>query len=283
MRHVSRNPRKPRARNFSLSESDGLQAGDAIGNRQKFSETRINADDIGNRLSAADLNSEVRDDIGNSIGIGPTHQQSGVLASFEGRNRRRRDNVAVETRGSNYAVGGVNPLVSGNQALLSMYLGANDEESEEETISPIRPTVRVRSNSDLQEGKVTNRNLEKSGDSSDRWLRRLLEFEDEERQESLVQGDPKQKAMQARAALSQIFEKGEVMAAIGTEIVGEVGTKQSVLVSFEDIDPSVDPACRLSNVFSKDSLALLALNFLVNKIVNRVPEERVRVQVALRK
>ena len=80
------------------------------------------------------------------------------------------------------------------------------------------------------ESATRARQLEKSGDSSDRWLRRLLEFEDEERQESLVQGDPKQKAMQARAALSQIFEKGEVMAAIGTEIVGEVGTKQSVLV-----------------------------------------------------
>lgn len=282
MRNTSKIPRK-RSSPFYSGESDGLQAGDGIGNRQKFSETRISADDIGNRLPASELHNIVRDDIGNSIAGAPTHQQSGVLAGFEGRGRRRRE--PNETRGSSYAVGGVNPLVSGSQALLSMFSTKEEEPNEEAprarpSASVIEPSSVVRS--ETQDPRRPPRKADK-GDSSDRWLKRLLEFDDEA-QETPSQGDPKQKAIQARLVLSEIFEKSGVMAAIGTEIISDpTGGRPSVLVSFEDIDLSVDVNCRLSKVFAQDSLALLALNFLVNKIVNRVPEDRVRVQVSLRK
>lgn len=274
MRKVSRYPRR-NVPTFG-TESDGLQAGDSVGNRQKFSETRISADDIGNRLSGGDVAQIPRDDIGNSVGGAATHLNSGILAGMDARNRRRRD--GSDGRGaSGYPVGGVNPVVSGNHALISMYAAKTEDLSTEgASTRPIQERAET-------EDRRPQRRGEKSADSSDRWLKRLLEFDDEERSETPSTGDPKQKATQARSVLSEIFEKAGVMAAIGTEVkVDPEGGRPSVVVSFEDIDMSVDPKSRLSNVFGENSLSLLALNFLVNKIVNRVPEERVKVSVALR-
>jgi len=274
MRRVSsKYPRKNLPPVFS-TESDGMQAGDSVGNRQKFSETRISADDIGNRLGASENLELVRDDIGNSIGGAATHMQSGILAGIDGRSRRRRENGA-DSRGPGYAVGGVNPVVSGNHALVSMFAPAKEEQAAVAKEQEPRPEGDNRRN---------QRRNEKSPESSDRWLKRLLEFDDDERVETPSTADPKQKATQARTVLSEIFDKAGIVAAIGTQVsADEESGRPSVTVSFEDIDPSVDPKSRLSTVFAENSLSLLALNFLVNKIVNRVPEERLKVNVALRK
>lgn len=275
MRRVSKFPRKNLPPVFS-TESDGLQAGDNVGNRQRFSETRLSADDIGNRLSANEALEVVRDDIGNSIGGAATHMQSGILAGMDGRSRRRRDG-ALETRGGGYAVGGVNPVVSGNHALVSLFAPAKEESSAAAAAQP-RPEAENRRNA-----PPAAKRSEKSPESTDRWLKRLLEFEDDERSESPTNVDPKKKATQARAVLNDIFEKAGIMAAIGTQVTAdEASGRPLVLVSFEDIDVSPDPKARLSNVFAENSLSLLALNFLLNKIVNRVPEERVKVSVSLR-
>jgi hypothetical protein len=283
MRKVSKYPRR-NAPHFG-TESDGLQAGDGIGNRQKFSETRISADDIGNRISPSELNEVVRDDIGNSVGGAATHMQSGILASLDGRRRRREGGPDARNAGG-YLVGGVNPVVSGNHALVSMYAESQAEEESAEPEARIEPRgpVRVITERPDSEARRLPRKNDKGSDSSDRWLKRLLEFEDDERTETPSTGDPKLKATQARTVLSEIFEKAGVMAAIGTQILADSETgRSSVVVSFEDIDVSVEPSGRLSTVFAENSLSLLALNFLVNKIVNRVPEERVKVTVALRK
>jgi hypothetical protein len=276
MRKVSKFPRR-NTPNYG-TESDGLQPGDSVGNRQKFSETRISADDIGNRLSGSDVAQIPRDDIGNLVGGAATHLHSGILAGMDGRNRRRRD--PNESRGgSGYAVGGVNPVVSGNHALVSMYATAKAEESNDDE----RPQARAPSERPEGDARRPQRKSEKGAESSDRWLKRLLEFDDDERSETPSTGDPKLKAAQARTVLSEIFEKAGVMAAIGTQVNADPASgRSSVVVSFEDIDLSVEPSSRLSTVFGENSLSLLALNFLVNKIVNRVPEERVKVSVALR-
>lgn len=275
MRRASKSPRK---KAYHPLESDGLQAGDGIGNRQKFSQNRISADDVGNRLPAAEQSGAVRDDIGNFIGTAPTHEQSGVLAGFESRGRRRKE--SSENRNSSYMVGGVNPLVSGSHALMSMHETMEDKERYKSGESEAQDG---RTSSRETSGAGRGRRSERSSDSSDRWLKRLLEFEDDDRGENVTSPDAKQKAHQAREVLGEVFEKVGIMAAIGTEVVTESASgKQSVIVSFEDIDLSAEPSTRLSNVFATGSLSLLALNFLVNKIVNRVPEERVRVQVLLR-
>lgn len=261
------------------TESDGLQAGDGIGNRQKFSDTRISADDIGNRLNTAEANEIVRDDIGNSIASAPTHLQSGVLVGLEGRRRKQGTN---DQRGS-YSVGGVNPVVSGNHALVSMFASPKTDESQDAG----ERLPAVRENNERMEGQSRRpqpRRAEKGPDNSDRWLKRLLEFDDDERLDAPTNADPKQKATQARTALSEIFEKAGVMAAIGTQVTTEpTSGRPCVVVSFEDIDVSADPSSRLATVFAENSISLLALNFLVNKIVNRVPEERVKVSISLRK
>jgi len=277
MRRVSKIPRKnPHQMKQPVfsTESDGLQAGDSIGNRQRFSETRLSADDIGNRILASETLEVVRDDIGNSIGGAATHMQSGILAGMDGRSRRRREGGS-EARGGGYAVGGVNPVVSGNNALVSLFAPAK-----EETI--VAGAAQARPETENRRNPAAKR-PEKSPESTDRWLKRLLEFEDDERSEAPTNVDPKKKATQARAVLSDIFEKAGIMAAIGTQVTtDETSGRPLVLVSFEDIDVSPDPKARLSNVFAENSLSLLALNFLLNKIVNRVPQERVKVSVNLR-
>lgn len=279
MRKTSKFPRR-NAPTYG-TESDGLQPGDAVGNRQKFSETRISADDIGNRLSAADTSDPVRDDIGNSVGGAATHMQSGILAGLDGR-RRRQGGGGADSRGG-YAVGGVNPVVSGNHALVSMFAAPKTEESQDNPVQPRTSPIREASSTDAQ-GRRPQRKNEKGSDNADRWLKRLLEFDDDDRLDAPTNSDPKQKAAQARTVLSEIFEKAGVMAAIGTQVTTDpAGGRPSVLVSFEDIDMSIDPNSRLSTVFAENSISLLALNFLVNKIVNRVPEERVKVTVGLRK
>lgn len=272
-----KNTRRNKPVHFSFTESDGLLAGDSIGNRQRHSETRICADDIGNRRGNIEGQAFVRDDIGNSIAMAPTHLESGILFGVEGKNRRRRES-SLEAKHA-YSIGGVNPIISGNQALLKMF---SSEHGEPEMIKSADSVPDVKIKPSEGSGVLRSTRQSERIDGSDRWLKRLLDLDDDDRLEPAINADPKKKSIEARGVVSEIFTKGEVMTAIGTEIVavGDEGRSQ-VLVSFEDIE-GMGGKSQLEAVFSTGSLPLMALNFLVNKIVNKDPNERVKVAIAPR-
>jgi hypothetical protein len=134
-----------------------------------------------------------------------------------------------------YLVGGVNPAVAGLAHLIP-------------EPAPLPPPQ------------------EASAPATDKRLRRLFEFDEDDRVEYTLTSTPEEKRVQAELALKTIFETGAVVAEI-TASVEESETKTSVSVLVN------------SPVFKSGELPLAALNFLVNKIVNRLPNDRIRLVV----
>lgn len=247
-----RRNRHQRNRNNHPTSLDGLQSGDNVGNRKTFREVRVPADDIGNRSESIQRFEFVRDDIGNSVHEAPTHLQSGVLVGIDGKARKPKD--AMHQRMGRYVVGGVNPLVAGNPGLITT----------EEPPSP-RPQAQ-KAGPQAQ----THNKPDQKADGNERWLRKLLEFDEDERSEFTLKSDPVQKADQAKQALAEILTRGGLLAQVDAQVL----TEKNVPVLKLHFEES-----QASRVFVEGKLEMIALNFLVNKIVNRYPDDRIRLSV----
>jgi hypothetical protein len=214
----------------------GINPGDSIGNRRSNKEIRISNDDVGNQLEISRTHDHIPDNLGNSIDIAPTHQLSGIT-------HRKKSDAAPLVRMGRYLVGGVNPAVAGLAHLIPEEAPATPRTQNQEAGS-----------------------ASASGPGVDKRLKRLFEFDEDDRAQYTLTSTPEEKRAQAELALKTIFEAGELQAEITTTLEqSEDKSSVHILVN--------------SPVFKTGDLPLAALNFLVNKIVNRLPTDRIRLSV----
>lgn len=213
----------------------GNNPGDSVGNRRSIKDIRVPNDDIGNHLEIFRTNENTPDNLGNSVDIAPTHQLSGITY------RKKSDAVPLVRMGR-YLVGGVNPAVAGLAHLI-----------------PEPPVQEAPAQASAQTPAGP-------GPGTDKRLRRLFEFDEDDRVEYTLTSTPEEKRAQAELAVKTIFEAGGLAAGI-TATLEQSETKTSVSVTVD------------SPVFKTGELPLAALNFLVNKIVNRLPSDRIRLVV----
>lgn len=270
---------------------DGLQPGDSVGNRRSFREIKVPADDMGNRADTGRNPDSIRDDIGNSVEIAPTHSQSGVLFG-ESKMRRRKEEFHHPMRQGRYIVGGVNPLVNGVLTYLPNGLEAETEsdegEAEEFDSSPDMEGEpgSASSRSKKRRRKRKNESRESFGqdESSERRLRRLFDFEEDDRVEYILTSDPEQKRLAAEVAVRTIMERAGRLADVNAVLLqNESRSSVLVLIDEKGVHPSVPAERRAADadkpLLSSGDIELTALNFLVNKIVNRYPNDRIRLAV----
>ncbi|MDA0698209.1 MAG: hypothetical protein O2793_17670 [Proteobacteria bacterium] len=273
----SRN-RQRQSSSSSWNSSKGNNSSDNIGNRKSFKEIRIPADDIGNRNEAKRRAELMRDDIGNSIEVAPTHSLNSAMVGNDGKPRRSREPSINPQRVGRYLVGGVNPVVAGgNQPALVEETFAEDDSfsdsgrgfSSNDSNRPARNKKRRKKR--RPESQVTN-NVSVS-DSAERRLKRLFDFDEDDRFEYILTSDPEQKRAVAEETVVTIFAKSGREVIVNAKLLKN-DTRQSVLVVIEEqSSQSTKP------LFVRGSVELTALNFLVNKIVNRYPNDRIRLVV----
>lgn len=214
-----------------MKEFQGMNPGDGVGNRRSNKEVKTLQDDIGNHLEISRTNENTPDNLGNSIDVAPTHQLSGIT-------HRKKSDAAPLVRMGRYLVGGVNPAVAGLAHLV-----------------PALPTP-----------SLSHPQTHSQSSQVDKRLRRLFEFDDDDRIEYTLSSTPEEKRAQTELTLKTIFETAQLPTEF-TVSLEQSETKSSVLVVIH------------SPVFKTGELPLAALNFLVNKIVNRLPIDRIRLTV----
>jgi hypothetical protein len=276
-----------------------LQPGDDVGNRRSHRELRHPPDDIGNRRPPEDRQPDPPDNIGNRIEIAPTHMESGVLSDVDGKRRRKKRGYDLVRMGR-FFVGGVNPIVGGNQALA---LKAEQELYERRPQAqpqpqpqPQRSPERSPELSEEEDGERGGRRRRRRRDGRDfvdgdaaqevssRRARRFFDFEEEDRLSYTLQSDPEDKRKAAEDLVTQVLVLSERDATVQAKLIADEG-RPKVLVLIEDRGPAkgLDAARQADNakspLFVRGSAALMSLNFLVNKSVNRFPKDRIRLAV----
>lgn len=212
----------------------GNESGDGVGNRRSSKEIKIQYDGVGNQLSSHERSNFAPDNIGNSVDTAPTHHLNSAS--------RKKTDQAPPQRMGRYLVGGVNPLVAGLAHLIP------------ETPTPTAP----QENKTSQGGQA----------QADKRLRRLFEFDDDDRVEYTLTSTPEEKRAQLEQALKTIFELGGAPCEIKVQLE-ELGGKPLVSAQVQ------------TTLFKPEELPFAALSFLTNKIVNRVPTDRIRLAVKL--
>ncbi len=254
-KNKSRGRRRNR-NNRHTGEPNGLQPGDDIGNRMKAAELKLPPDDIGNRKPPEAEEANIADEYGNRIEASPTHNLSGVLAEIDGKRKKRRRLGPPLERMGRYYMGGVNPLVSGNPFYVQQALEAERKEREE-----------------AQEAMAVQLAAEEHKRRAELWekkAKRLFDFDAEGRFEYKLKSDPDEKREMAEEAMAQILRLGGLATQVEAKLVGNEQFPYVVVKVIEEEENSI---------FHKGSGALLSLNFLVNKIVNRYPDDRIRLAV----
>ncbi len=104
-------------------------------------------------------------------------------------------------------------------------------------------------------------------DKNDKRLKRLFDFDDEGNAEFTLTSTPEEKRAQAELALQTIFEAASSSADI-TVTLDSANDKPSVLATVK------------STLFKPEELPTAALGFLVNKIVNKMPNDRIRLALS---
>ena len=140
----------------------GNNPGDSVGNRRSIKDIRIPNDDIGNHLEVFRTDENTPDNLGNSVDIAPTHQLSGITY-------RKKSDAAPLVRMGRYLVGGVNPAVAGLAHLIP------------EPPAPVLAPVQENS----------------SAPATDKRLKRLFEFDEDDRVEYTLTSTPEEKRTQA--------------------------------------------------------------------------------------
>lgn len=277
----SRN-RQRQSGSMSWNNSKGNNSSDNIGNRKSFKEIRVPADDIGNRNEAKRRAELMRDDIGNSIDVAPTHSLNSAMVGNDGKPRRSREPNVNPQRVGRYLVGGVNPVVAGgNQPALveetfvedDSYADSSRGFSSADNNRPARNKKRRKKRRPDNQISNANANANSGSDSSERRLKRLFDFDEDDRFEYILTSDPEQKRSIAEQTVVNIFAKSGRAVTVNAKLFKN-DVRQSVLVVIEEqISLTSKPA------FVRGSVELTALNFLVNKIVNRYPNDRIRLVV----
>ncbi len=242
-------------------EANGLQPGDDIGNRKSFKPVLVPPDDIGNRREADEEDEIPYDDVGNRVEANPTHEVSGVLLELDPKKRKRRakSSQQPQERIGRYIVGGVNPLISGGMRPPPPppddgFLGGDEPEAE------VRPFVRPE-----RKPQGTPRPTEVSA----RRAQRFFDFDEDDRFDYTLKSQPEEKRTAALAFVNDVMREAGREGVVDAVIIDDAD-KPKLLVTIAEGD---DPLFVLGNA------ALMSLNYLANKVINRFPDDRIRLAV----
>ncbi len=285
---------------YGTGEPNGLQPGDDVGNRRSFKPVQIPPEDLGNRKDPDEAEWIPDEDCGNRIDAAPTHALSGVLLDLDGRRRRRRPKgVSAPERVGRYFVGGVNPLIASN--VPRAFPGKTLEESMNGSSD-----VRVAdtggggpgddgSGDGLDEGGGGRRRRRRgrgrdhvdgvaAQEVSERRAQRFFDFEEDDRFDYTLKTTAEQKRKDAEDAVRNVVVEAGRDATVAARLI-EDGDKPKVLVTIDERGPapSLPPQRRSENaqepLFVMGNAALMSLNYLANKIVNRFPDDRIRLAI----
>lgn len=303
MAHRSRR----RHRSPFVGDPNGLNKGDDIGNRRPKNAPPPPPDDIGNRKEKSSGQERLPDDVGNRVDAPPTHEASGILNEIAGP-RRRKKRTSPLVRVGRYFAGGINPLVSNTtgraqKASEEAYEKQKQEqrerrESDREGRESDRDSrndsgsnnnqndAAAETNAPEEGGKKRRRN--KSGDErpdiNARRARRFFDFSDDDRFDYKLKSTTEEKRSEALFAVTSVVEGAERNAKVEAMLL-EDGDRPKVLVIIDEKGPAAHvPKERRgsdseSSLFVLGNAALMSLNYLTNKIVNRYPDDRIRLAI----
>lgn len=285
-------------------EPNGLQPGDDIGNRRSFKQTQLPPDNIGNRKDPEEEAWVPNDDVGNRIDAAPTHEISGALASIDGR-RRRKKGGQPHQRVGRYIVGGVNPVVAGNVQRAVEAMKEADERKQLERMAQ-RAAAGANASADAgysaegapldEEGRRGRRRRRRRRDGreqvdgqaaqevSERRAQRFFDFEEDDRFEYVLKSDPERKRQDAHDAVANVLAGAGRDAEVKSRVLDD-DNRPKVIVTIDEKGPAESlPAERRTEasaepLFVLGNAALMSLNYLVNKIVNRYPDDRIRLAI----
>lgn len=119
---------------------------------------------------------------------------------------------------------------------------------------------------------------------SDRRAQRFFDFEEDDRFDYTLKSDPEHKRRDAEQIVRALVTEAGRDATVEARLL-EDGDKPKILVTIDERGASSAlPATRRSSnahepLFVLGNAALMSLNYLVNKIVNRYPDDRIRLAV----
>ncbi len=102
--------------------------------------------------------------------------------------------------------------------------------------------------------------------------RRVFEFDEDDRFDYILKSDPEQKRKVAEDAVRTILERAGLNATVNAVLLKE-DERSGVMVLVDEV------AGDQNHALGRSDHELIALNFLVNKIVNRYPDDRIRLAV----
>jgi hypothetical protein len=299
---------------YHHGETFGLLPGDDVGNRKNLRAVVHPPDDIGNRKDPDEGEWAPDENVGNRIDGAPTHELSGVLFDIAGgrKRRSRAKGPATLERVGKYLIGGVNPLISGGQMRLvprpEPVLEASDDVEGEaiEGEAPRAPRPQPqhglngapRSQNGASQGMPGALDDEGGGrrrrrdnvdgvaaqEVSERRAQRFFDFDEDDRFEYQLKTTPEQKRRESSDIVERIVYEAGRDATVEAHLI-EDGARPKVLVTIAERGPQdkLPPERRAKNaaepLFIMGNAALMSLNYLVNKIVNRYPDDRIRLAI----
>lgn len=283
--------RRRQGRGHYTGEPNGLQPGDDVGNRRSMKQAALPPDDLGNRKEPIESSALLPDDTGNRIDLPPTHEVSGVLAELDGRRRRKKKGTGPLMRIGRYFVGGVNPLVSGMQPPVKPVTMPTEMTPNGETGADVdadamdddemgrrkRRRRRRRDGRDQIDGAAAQ-------EVSQRRAQRFFDFEEDDRFEYVLKSDAQSKCDAAREAVHSVLMYAQREAIVEARVI-EDRDRPKVVVTIDEKGPAASLAAEQRSesadqpLFVLGNAALMALNYLVNKVVNRYPDDRIRLAI----
>ncbi len=274
-------------------EANGLQPGDDIGNRKSFKPVVVPPDDIGNRRDPDEEEDIPFDDVGNRIDANPTHEVSGILLDLDPKKRKRRakGTQAPIERNGRYVVGGVNPIIAGGNRppppMPEESFEPPQQQQPREPREPREPRVQQQPQQQQQPRAEKKRRFEQvdgnaAQEVSEKRAQRFFDFDEDDRFEYALKSTPEQKRKEALRFVDDILRECGRNANVHARVI-EDGDKPKLLVTIEEKGPHarVDRLGDGANepLFVMGNGALLSLNYLANKVVNRYPDDRIRLAV----
>jgi hypothetical protein len=213
-----------------------------------------------------------------------------VLLDLNGRRRGRRPKgVSAPERVGRYFVGGVNPLIATN--VPRAFPGKTLEESMNGAPEPSGDGRGPESRDGGFEEERPRRNPRRDSvdgvaaqEVSERRAQRFFDFEEDDRFDYTLKTPAEQKRKEAEDAVRAIATEAGRDAVVKAVLI-EDGDKPKILVTIDEKGPasSLPPERRADNandaLFVMGNAALMSLNYLVNKIVNRYPDDRIRLAI----
>jgi hypothetical protein len=270
-----------------------------VGNRRGSYDQRIPPDDIGNRVTRSFNEMIPHDDVGNSLAGAATHL---ITSSTPVREKRQRGGGRSGAHPTYQRPGFSHTMQGGHGQGQSQSQHSGLRGSSQESGGGFERLDRGERGGRLQDrrrggersgggdrnqmlrrgplgdaGKSGGQNapMGQSRRSQDPYLRKLFHFGDEDESNFSLKSTPEVKQQVALEAVRKILTHMERNAEVDARLLtgGNHGKPELVLLISESA-----PANGVKMLMDNDGTSL-ALNFLVNKIVNRYPDDRIKLSV----